>query len=218
MSFGRNNARKPARRAAFRKVNKRILVLCEGEKTERQYILGFARKHKDSLVEVKVAREHGVPMVLVRNAKKLRQEAAKAAAREKDRNLRYDEVWCVFDLDEHPNVTNALKMAGDNRIEVALSVPCFELWLILHFRDSPGMIDRRNAQSMLKKYVAGYDKSVKYEDYHEGYANAVRRAQRLEAGATTANEPLTNPSTGVHRLTAAISPPQMGRNPKGRGR
>ena len=62
MSFGRNNLRKPARRAAFRKVKRRLLVLCEGEKTERQYIQGFARKHKESLVDVEVAKEHGVPM------------------------------------------------------------------------------------------------------------------------------------------------------------
>ncbi len=207
MSFGRNEPRKTARRAPFQRVNQRLLILCEGENTERQYIEGFAKKHRKSLVYVKIADVTGVPMTLVREAKNLRDAAADAASREQDRNLLFDQVWCVFDLDEHPNVTAAMTMARANGIKVALSVPCFELWLVLHFRDSPGMIHRHAVQKMLKKHIAGYDKSVKYEDYHAGYPAAVKRAERLDGLAKVTNDPWMNPTTGVHRLTSVICPP-----------
>ncbi len=208
MSFGRKQPRKPARRPPFLRPKKRLLVLCEGENTERQYIEGFAKKHRESLVHVKIADETGVPKTLVQEAKRLRKNAADAAARERDKNLLFDQVWCVFDLDEHPDVPAAMTMAQANKIEIALSIPCFELWLVLHFRDSPGMIHRHAAQSMLKKFISGYNKSVDYEYCHDGYPDAVKRAERLEALAKDANDPWMNPTTGVHRLTKVISPPK----------
>src|SRR5262245_51085096 len=98
----RNRTRKPARRRDEIEVRERILVLCEGKRTEPEYIQGFKTWCRNPLVEVALVPAKGVPLSLVTSARERRQEAADAAKREKDENLRYDQVWCVFDRDDHP--------------------------------------------------------------------------------------------------------------------
>ncbi len=208
MSHGRNRYRRPARRPAFRAPRKKLLIVCEGANTEPDYFKQFAEVHRDAIVDVDLAPERGVPLSVVREAKRLKNQAISAAKREGDPYLRYDSVWCVFDVDEHPNVPEALAMARRNGLKVAVSNPCFELWLILHLRETPGMIHRHSAQAMLKTFLPGYDKKVDYKDYRDGYERAVERARRLDKLATDVGEAGRNPTTGVYKLTEAIAPPR----------
>lgn len=204
VSNRRNRQRRPARTEPSRPPNKRILVLCEGKNTEPQYLLAFCRWHRNSLVEVSVTPGPGVPRTLVERARDGAREASERARRERDINLAYDEVWCVFDRDEHPGLEDARQMARDNDIETALSNPCFELWLLLHFRESPGLQGRKDMLRLLKKHIRGYDKHVDFDAYHSGYEAAVARAKRLDADARADDDDGRNPTTGVHRLTESI--------------
>ncbi len=95
-------------------------------------------------------------------------------------------------------------MARDNGIRLAISNPCFELWLLLHFRESPGMQDRARMKAMLTKHVPGYDKHVEYATYSAGYTQAVKRAERMDKAAEQAHESGRNPTTGVYKLTESI--------------
>jgi hypothetical protein len=95
-------------------------------------------------------------------------------------------------------------MARDNGIELAISNPCFELWLLLHFRESPGMQNRRKLSEMLVKHVPGYDKDVNYAVYSNGYPHAVSRAEKIAKAAESAGESGRNPSTDVYKLTEII--------------
>jgi hypothetical protein len=137
-------------------------------------------------------------------AKKYKREAEEKASREEDENLAYDSVWCVFDIDDHAHVGEAKEMARDNGIELAISNPCFELWLLLHFRDNPGMQHRDKIEKNLKDYVPKYDKHVDYATYSEGYPQAVTRANKMDQDAENAHEPHRNPTTGVYKLTKLI--------------
>ena len=151
-----------------------MLIVCEGANTEKQYFEQFAEFHHNSLVDVIVEGGKGVPFSVVQAAKKLRDDAASEASRKADEYIGYQSVWCVFDFDEHPNPNGAKKMATDNGMEVAMSNPCFELWLLLHLADCPGELHRHTAQANLKKLVPGYDKNVDFADYRDGYERAVR--------------------------------------------
>ncbi len=95
-------------------------------------------------------------------------------------------------------------MAEDNDIQLAISNPCFELWLYLHFAEQPGLRHRHDLQRMLKKHLPTYDKHVVYSDYAAGYGEAVKRATRLEENAKANNDEGKNPTTGVWRLTESI--------------
>ena len=200
----RNRERRPGRRPAFRDPKPTILIVCEGEKTEPEYFYGFASACRNTRVTIKVAREHGVPKTLVGIAKQYKEEAGAKAAQEKDDNLVYDSVWCVFDIDEHLHVGEAKEMARDNGIDLAISNPCFELWLLLHFRECPGMQSHTKVQKMLTAHVPKYDKHVEYATYAAGYPQAVIRATRMDQSSEEARDPNRNPRTGVYKLTELI--------------
>jgi RloB-like protein len=203
----RDRERRPGRREAFRDPRPKLLIVCEGKNTEPEYFVEFAKLHRNSLVKLEIAKERGVPLTLVHIAKDKKYEAITQAKRAGDDNVKYDSVWCVFDVDEHPHIPEAKAMAATHDINVAVSNPCIELWLLLHLRDCPGMQHRHVMQGMLKAHVPDYDKKVQFELYKDGYDEAVKRAKRLDALALSVGEPGRNPTTNVFELTETIKPP-----------
>lgn len=203
-SSRRNRERKPGRRPASRDPKPKILVVCEGAVTEPEYLGGFQRAVKNPRVDIEIAPEHGVPATLVQVAKERKRASQEKAAREGDENLAYDAVWCVFDIDDHQKLPHAVQMARDNGIDLAVSNPSFELWLLLHFHKSPGMQHRDRIAEMLRVHLPRYDKHVNYRDFAAGYSDAVNRARQLDALARQVDEPGRNPTTGVYRLTESI--------------
>ena len=203
MSPRRDRNRRPGRRPPFRDPKPVILIVCEGT-TEREYLDGFWHATRNPRVTIRISPETGDPKTLVEVAKQIRQDAEDEAHRERDDNRAYDSVWCVCDVDDHSRLANARQMACDNGIKMAISNPCFELWLLLHFRDSPGMQHRDKVKQMLAKYVPEYDKHVEYRTYSMGYAEAVTRAKRLDRSAESDGDAGRNPTTDVYELTELI--------------
>lgn len=202
----RDRDRRKSRRASDLDPKPRLLVVCEGLKTEPSYLTGFREACRNPRVDVHVVSHRGgSPTRLLEQAESLRDEARKKAWRLEDPAIAYDQVWCVFDVDVHgaevPNVRRKAEAAG---IELAVSNPCFELWLILHFRGNPGRQERDWLHREMKSYVKSYDKKVDFADYVPGYAEAVKRAEALSREAARAGESGRNPTTGVYRLTRAI--------------
>jgi hypothetical protein len=201
---GPNRERRRGRRAPFRDPRPIILIVCEGARTERQYFEKFALHHQNARIKVRVSNKTGVPLTLVRAAKEHKDESEDAARRQRDQNLAFDSVWCVFDIDEHPHIHEAREMAVSNGIDLAISNPCFELWLVLHHRESPGMTHRQDMQALLRNFIADYDKHVDFNRYTTGYPDAVARARRLDTLALQVGEPGRNPTSNVYRLTELI--------------
>lgn len=200
----RARSRTPARRAPHLEPKPLILVLTEGRVTEPEYLRGFLAWRKNPRVWVEIAPAHGVPLTLVGRAVELQAAAARAAKRAKDENLRFEQVWCVFDIDEHPHVASAVQLAQQHGIQLAISNPCFELWLLLHLRESPGARHRHDVHDLLRERLPDYDKHLRFGDFRGGYDDAVRRAAALDADAERMGETGRNPTTGVYRLTEAI--------------
>jgi hypothetical protein len=192
------------RRGPTRRPMRRILIVCEGRETERRYFEAFQHEVRNPRVHVHVARETGVPKTVVKHAISLRNEAASEAKRQHDENLQWDEVWGVFDVDDHPSLAEAVELAALHAIFVAVSNPCFELWALLHFQDQQGHIDRHKLRAALQKHMLRYDKVLDFAKMHGTYAEALRRAASLAERAARDNEPGRNPSTGVPRLTESI--------------
>lgn len=180
-------------------------MVCEGKVTEPEYIQGFVRKARNATVEVRIHGEHGDPRKLVEMAKNEKQQATARAKREGDDFLRYDEVWCAFDRDQHERFEDACQMARDNQLELAVSNACFELWLLLHFRESPGAQDREHVRKMLKKFLPDYDKHFDFERIADRVDQATKRARRLDKEAKQVGEPQRNPTTGFYRLIESIA-------------
>ena len=101
---------------------RRILIVCEGEKTEPNYF----RKFPDNPEVYDRIDIHGTgynTISLVNEAIKLKEEA-------RNRREPYIEVWCVFDKDDFSDeqFRNAIILAEKNKIECAYSIEAFELW------------------------------------------------------------------------------------------
>src|SRR5688572_17963050 len=142
----RDDKRPLRRRTAFRDPNPFLLVVCEGAVTERAYLESLRRHFANRLVRIRFDDRGAVPLTLVERAIELRTQAEADAARTDDGFLRYDEVWCVFDVDEHPNLDASRRLAIEAGIEIALSNPCFELWLLLHFVTHTAYVTRSEAR------------------------------------------------------------------------
>lgn len=192
------------RRASFRDPKKRILIVCEGAVTERRYFYDLKQHARNPLVEVEISRHTGDPLQVVQHADERNRAAGAAARRERDDNLLFDQVWAVFDVDEHTRLEAAKRLAAANGIELAVSNPCFELWALLHFQDQTSHTERDRVRTTLQRHLPGYDKLLDFGKMHPAYAEAVRRATSLDTQADAHGESGRNPTTGVYRLTAVI--------------
>ena len=137
-----DRSRNRARRKPFKKPLPKILIVCEGEASEPEYFRGLKAALQNPRVDIEIGKEHGVPLTLVQYAAKLKRQAHRKAKAAGDTYLAYNAVWCVFDIDEHPNIPDACECARDNKIDCAISNPSFELWLLLHFREPSGASHR----------------------------------------------------------------------------
>lgn len=207
----RNSAQDLARRGPRREPRRRILVLCEGGETEPGYLRALRAEFRNPLIEIVIEGFGEDPKALVERALSMKKDAEREARRRDDDFLRYDEVWCVFDVDDHTRLHDARQQARDHGIELAVSNPCFELWALLHFQDQTAWLDRDRLRSFLKRHLPDYRKALPFQFLRPGYAEAVRRAEHLDQRCEERDCPGDNPSTGVYRLTERIR--QEGRGP-----
>jgi hypothetical protein len=144
------------------------------------------------------------PKTIVERAVKLKKQANRDANRLADDNHQYEEVWCVFDVDDHLLIAEAQEQAKANGVEVAISNPCFELWALLHFQDQRAHIERGKVQRLCAKHMPGYEKKLNYDILRSKYSDALRRAADLEKWHDSRGTPWENPSTMVHKLVERI--------------
>lgn len=210
----RLRARPLSRRPALLDPRPRVLVVCEGRVTEPQYFDAFRKEEENQLVEVLIDSEGGAPKTLVERAAIRKKSSEEEARRARDENLKYDEVWCVFDIDEHPKIPDARQQARDNAINLAISNPCFELWLLLHFREQHAHVERKPITKLLRNHIPDYRKRVPFETLRDGYSEAVLRAQQLDKHHIDVGNEGDNPSTNVYLLTERIR--EFGRKSRSR--
>jgi len=163
--MGRDSQPKNRQRTRLeRKIGKReeydrLLIVCEGEKTEPNYFKEICRRYKLASTNVRVVpSEYGT----------LPQQIVDYAADCCIEDNRLERVFCVFDEDDHLNFPNAIEsaMAKDRKLKndqgkrigfcAIPSAPCFELWLLLHFEGTTNKMSRHDLLKKLKKHMPEY--------------------------------------------------------------
>lgn len=188
----RGQAGRSARRPAFREPRLRLLVVCGGKRTEPDYFRGLKNQVRNPAVHVSVKAKGIAPWDLVEYAR----------SRAPIRTDEFDEVWCVVDRDEfalQPAATRATQLD----VQLAVSNPCFELWLLLHHKDCTAPFgDASAVLCRLRKQVPGYEKTgLRFADFADGVPDALRRAERLDPSGCDYG---CDPSTGVWKLARRI--------------
>jgi hypothetical protein len=158
------NSRSLRRRVGNRPPYDRVLIVCEGEKTECNYFEEIRQNARISSAHVVV-----LPTDLGTDPRKV-VESAQDVFNQKDKA--FERVYAVFDRDDHPHYETAIQMAAaknkkikndEKRLvefETIVSVPCFELWLLLHFEDARSWIHRNVVLRKLRTHIDGYEKGM----------------------------------------------------------
>lgn len=175
----------------------------EGVATEDLYLTRWKRLFRGT-VNIEIDSSKTAPLSIVRLA--VERKRAEEKNRRRGRSA-HDEVWCMFDVDEHPNLDEALGLARDHDIGVALSNPCLEMWFLLHFKDYTAHIERHAAQHECKK-ILGCGKNLTSPaldmlvDHHDEAADRARKLAKRHQG--NGSRPDSNPSSNVWELIASI--------------
>ena len=194
-----------ARRQSSRESYDRVLVVCEGSKTEPNYLRELVDCLKLSSANVEVDGDSGSsPISVVQHAKRRYHE-------EKDKGDAFDRVFCVFDKDTHVSYAQAISESAIAKpagvFQAVPSVPCFEYWLLLHFVFSTQPYSATGGTSAcayligdLQGYMPGYVKGnegvFKKLMNETGWAIANSKQALGQAAASDTD----NPTTRMHEL------------------
>ena len=192
------------RRITARQDYDRVLIVCEGKRSEPTYLGDLVDRYGLSTANVVIAGIGSHLGRVVATAKKLEKK-------ERLRGDSYDEVYCVFDRDQHVHFQTASRDAQSAKLKLARSWPCFEYWLVLHFvyhrRPYAASGNRSAAQNCvteLKEHLPRYTKRMAgvYKKLEDLLETAMSNAKRALSDATATGSP--NPSTEVHLLVAYL--------------
>ena len=196
------------RRSEFVLPKVEIVVACEGKNTERRYLEDCRDAYGAGMVRMRFLPITGVPMTVVNAAIEEREKLLKERRRSKD-SFDVFRVWAVFDRDAHPNVPEALALAKENKIDVAFSDPCFEVWPLLHLIDYGAQDDRHAVQARLKVEMPSYDHAsgaiIDFNLIKNHFTTAYQRAKIHNANRVAEGTPLGCPSTTVGELVKKIA-------------
>ncbi|MEE1938289.1 RloB family protein [Streptomyces sp. TRM 70361] len=194
---------------------KRFLIYCEGECTEDQYFKGLKSDLRSLPVEIRMGNGKGEPRSLVQAAIDHQRRAPRSP---EDRRTAYDEVWCVVDVEAprpHPGLPEAMRLARKSSVNIALTNPCFELWVLLHFTDVTAYATSDRMQRLLEGHAeCGYSarrKHLKYEVLRDRFEKARDRARFLRERAEGGQPTRSNPWTDVDLLVDALRRARHGR-------
>lgn len=176
----------------------KILVICEDTKSSLVYLKDAARYFR-SYADVEITHcGKNDPLNIVKEAIQRRKK--------------YDKVYCAIDRDRHENFDAALALAATHAqwLSVVVSYPCYEFWLLLHFRKTRRAyvgVGKKSAGDLLVKALcceegmAAYEKGGSENLFNElipRLPTARQRAAQVLQEAEGDGE--LNPSTRLHEL------------------
>lgn len=219
----RDRQRAKIERKEGRKVpGRRFLIVCEGEKTEPHYLEELRTALRLPTANLHILHE-GVtqPRQIVEAARDVFLEG-KGELRKKAADV----VIAVFDRDEHRTYHEALALARELdmknlkndekkpvRVFAVPSHSCFELWLLLHWKDVQNPVHRHDAFEQVRQNLTGYDKGTKgvFARTAGLLPDAARRAFRLEARSNPMDGPWSSlPALLQHLLEPSLELPALG--------
>ncbi len=191
----------------------RILIVCEGKKTEPLYLDDIRKTFRIPSAHLRVLHSDlgTEPRQVVDFAERKFLETRK-----------FEWVYAVFDRDSHRTYHEALARTAalDNKLKnterklvrfVAVpSVSCFELWLLLHYVNQQAFCDRHEIFRKVRQHIPAYDKGSQgtFALTEAHIATATRRAEWLRARFSphTGTDPYTDMDLLVAKLLSVRKP------------
>ncbi len=152
-----------------------IVIATEGAKTEGQYFDLFERKR----VQI-----HVLPTEDGFSAPK--HVFARLAEFKKECELgKDDQLWLMIDVDrwQESSLAEVASESIKKKFQLAVSNPCFELWLYLHHGDvdAGSRITSNDLKEKLREAMGSYNKAkIELDKYRGKEDDAIRRAKALD--------------------------------------
>lgn len=193
------------RRKASRSSYNRVLIVCEGEKTEPNYFKELVQHYKLHTANVEVDGSCGSsPRSVFNRARELWEK-------EKRKGDPYDRVYCVFDKDTHETyeeaLTNISRKEYKDIFHATTSVPSFEYWLLLHYKFTTKPYAASGKHSVadevineLREVMPDYSKGRR-KVFSELFPHIEYAKKNAERSLMEASKNFTdNPTTLIHQL------------------
>lgn len=157
---------------------KLFIIATEGKETEKQYFKNFGN-HKIKVEILNSEDNKSAPEYVLERLDLFQQRY----------NLgEEDSLWLVLDVDRWVKPNQLIAVCPEARkkgYQMAISNPCFEIWLYLHFRDLDFQ-DRtcKDFEKKLKQILGGYNGSnLDFSKYKPYIQDALNRARTLDTNS-----------------------------------
>ena len=207
--------------AEKRKLYSRVLIVCEGMKTEPLYLSDLRDELKAPTINCEVVGEGRDPSAVVKRA------VEHAESPDGD----YDYVFCVFDRDKHEHYADACERCRNVEVKrrggtatklVAITTnPSFEYWLLLHLDPTTKPYRQAGNRTSGDQAFADFSKAylketgVRYAKGTKGVYGALK--PKLEAAIKFADrenrEGISNPHSLVGALITILRNIAAGKDP-----
>ena len=207
------------RKEETRHYKRLFLIASEGKKTEKSY---FERNIRHLIDESNVRIKFVDKSTHASSPLHVQKALASAIEKESDALRTGDEAWIVIDRDQWEkddliavHEWTQEKSTDKCHRDLALSNPCFEYWLILHFEDGNDLSTTAECQNRLKNHINLIkEKNVPQDSIQRVQVEAaIKRAKNMSQkryGET--NQPVESGCTGttVYRLVEKLLEPTPG--------
>lgn len=168
-----------AKKQMGRKFDKLIFVISEGEVTEPSYLKVLEKQRENGRIEV-----------VMKGNKNTRKITAKVEE-VKRKNGESSEIWIVVDMNSRSeSQLQDLCQLQKGNVKIALSNPCFELWILLHYENAiavRGSANNRAAKALCLQILKGKKGWKEFQKFinpeligKQDILNAVKRAKRYD--------------------------------------
>jgi len=148
----------------------RVLIICEGRKTEPLYLKAFIDSVELTTGRIKIygnQSDNSAPINIVNfGIDKLSEDP------------NFDKIYFVFDRDTHATYDSALvqieklkKTWEDKTIMAITSFPCFEIWFLLHFKTHGKQYGFNGNTSPCTHLISELKKIPVFSKYKKGHRN-----------------------------------------------
>ncbi len=175
-----------------------FIIATEGRDTEKQYFQGMFH---DSRIKIEILStgedDKSAPKYVLERLHSFKQKYDLTSE---------DSLWLMFDVERwgEKNISDICRQARQKQYQLAISNPCFEVWLYLHFNHTDSRdIKCQEYEKKLRTYLGNYNKTnLNLDVYKNHIAEAVKRAKTLHPNSQQ-NWPPT-PGSHVYRVVEII--------------
>ncbi|WP_461163178.1 RloB family protein [Arthrobacter sp. R4-81] len=178
--------------------------------TEGEYFEYIRQSLSNTPLKLDVESKGRNPALLLKRAIDLRDEDRLEARRNNDRQNVYRKVWVVTDTDDFTNeLLDLIDGASNEGIDLIISNPCFELFVVLHDRAYGGYCEAAQIQAEAKRLeltTGRNNKHVVLDKIQGNFERAEVFSQQLRQRHDRDGKffPDNNPSTNVDTIIRSL--------------